>query len=75
MEFVTRPAVALAKFFAQRKIGDAFIRPTAKFPQILSREYLTEGVAQGAKGQQLINVLGRASGQGLVRKGREDLGQ
>ena len=75
MEFVKRPAVALAKFFAQRKIGDAFIRPTATFPQILSREYLTEGVLQDATGQQLINVLGRASGQVGARTGREYLGQ
>ena len=68
MEFVKRPAVALAKFFAQRKIGDAIITPGG-------RNYLTEGLAQGAKGQQLINVLGRASGQVGARTGREYLGQ
>ena len=68
MDIVARPVVALAKFFAQRKIGDAFITPGG-------RRYLTEGVLQDATGQQLINVLGRASGQGVVRKTREDMGQ
>ena len=75
MEFFRRPLTALAGFFAQRKIGDAFIRPTAKFPQILSREYLTEGVAQDATSQQLINVLGQASGQLGARGTRERFAQ
>ena len=68
MEFFRRPLTALAGFFAQRKIGDAFITPGG-------RRYLTEGVLQDATGQQLINVLGRASGQVGARTGREYLGQ
>lgn len=68
MEFFRRPLTALAGFFAQRKIGDAFITPGG-------RRYLTEGVLQDATSQQLINVLGRASGQVGARTGREYLGQ
>lgn len=50
------PFAVLGKYATQVGIGAGVITPRG-------RRFLTEGVAQGATGQRLINTLGRAAGQ------------